>query len=122
MKISLNMGQEEGDSRAAQQRVLERDVLGAKAGDWNAKNSLVRLFTPLLASLAEKRTNDAALRNQLIEAGKQGLFDAARKYKPNVGIVHFRVFALDFIEAAMDHAARASSSSGGGFLSRLFGR
>ena len=124
MKIALNMGQSQDDSRAAQQKVLEHEVLAAKEGDWNARNSLARTFTPLLTSLAEKRTADAVKKNRLIEAGRTGLFTAAKKYKTSIGAEHFRVFALDFIESSMDRAATEydTGSKSGGFFARLFGR
>ena len=91
--------------------------LAAKSGDWNAKQNLAKEFTPLLVSLAERRSSDPSRVNALIEAGKTGLYKAATKYKPAMGAERFRIFALDFIEAAMDRGER-----GGGFLGRLFGR
>ena len=118
MKIALNLGQDgQQSSKAAADRVLERDIQAAKKGDWNAKHNLVRTFTPLLTSLAEKRSQDTAKMNQYIEAGKQGLFEAALKYKPVVGPDKFRIFALDFIEASMNRVDK-----GGGFWARLFRR
>jgi DNA-directed RNA polymerase specialized sigma subunit len=118
MKIALNMGQSvQPTSKDASDRALERDILAAKKGDWNAKHNLARTFTPLLTSLAEKRTNDVSNLNAYIDAGKQGLFKAAGKYKPSIGPDKFRIFALDFIETAMARVDR-----GGGFWSRLFGR
>jgi DNA-directed RNA polymerase sigma subunit (sigma70/sigma32) len=123
MKIALNMGGDANDPKAAQ-KVLERDILAAKDGDWNAKGNLARVFMPLLTSLAEKRTKDPARLNRCVEAGKQGLFHAARKYKSSMGPDHFRVFALDFIEQSMDRAVKAEETGPGqgGLLSRLFGR
>lgn len=119
MKISLNMGpQGPNAKRASQARVLEADILGAKRGDWNSKNNLVREFMPLLQSLAEKRTSDVAEINRYIEAGKFGLFTAAKKYKPSIGAQGFQVFALDFVVGRMDRATKG----GGNWLSRLFGR
>ncbi|OGV66536.1 MAG: hypothetical protein A2283_07345 [Lentisphaerae bacterium RIFOXYA12_FULL_48_11] len=118
MKIPLNMGNNGGQSsKAAQIKTLERDILATRKGDWNAKNNLVRTFLPLLTSLAEKRTSDVGHKNKLIEAGKEGLFIAARKYKENMGANKFQVFALDFIESSMD-----SSGKSVGFFARLFGR
>ena len=119
MKISLNVGQDGSNStRATQARILERDILAAKKGDWNAKNSLARSFLPLLTSLAEKRANDVGKINLFIEAGKEGLFRAAKKYKQSVGADSFQIFALDFIEAAMDRGIEGKQ----GFFSRLFGK
>jgi len=118
MKIPLNMGNNGGlSSKAAQIKTLERDILATKKGDWNAKNNLVRTFLPLLTSLAEKRTSDLGQKNKLIEAGKEGLFTATRKYKEHIGADKFQVFALDFIESSMD-----SPKNSGGFFARLFGR
>jgi len=118
MKISLNVGQDgAGSSRSAQARILERDILAAKKGDWNAKNNLARLFLPLLTSLAEKRAGETSKINLCIEAGKEGLFRAAKKYKPSVGADSFQIFALDFIEAAMDRGMSGKQ----GLFSRLFG-
>jgi DNA-directed RNA polymerase specialized sigma subunit len=119
MKIPLKMSQENGTSgHAAEAKVIERDVLAAKGGDWNAKNNLVRTLTPLLRSRAEKHAATPADLNRFIEAGKEGLSKAIRKYNSKVGGSHFQVFALDFIDQAMDREA----GGGGGFFARLFGR
>ena len=119
MKISLNMGpQGPKEQKASQARVLEADILGAKRGDWNAKNNLVRQFMPLLQSLAEKRASDQPQINRCIEAGKNGLFVAARKYKREIGPDSFQIFALDFIEPRMDKAAKGGS----GFFAKLFNK
>lgn len=118
MKIPLNMGNNGPQAgKAAQLKTLERDILATKKGDWNAKNNLVRTFTPLLLSLAEKRSQDVARKNKLVDAGKEGLFNAARKYKEGMGADKFQVFALDFIEASMDDIGKEV-----GFFARLFGR
>lgn len=119
MKISLQMDQQaSSDSPEARARVLEHDILAAKQGDWNAKNQLVRMFMPLLTSLAQKRTSDTAKINLLIDAGKKGIFLAAKKYKKDIGAENFQIFALDFVDKAMDQA----SSGKGGFFARLFGK
>ncbi|MDD4871725.1 MAG: hypothetical protein PHR77_14305 [Kiritimatiellae bacterium] len=118
MKIPLNMGNNGNQSsKAAQFKSLEREILATKKGDWNAKNNLVRTFMPLLISLAEKRSTDNAQKNKLIDAGKEGLFTAARKYKENIGAEKFQIFALDFIESNMDNLDKNV-----GFFARLFGR
>ena len=122
MKISLSMGQDGDQGRVAQLKALERDILAAHDGDWNAKNSLARHYAPLLNSLAHKRSQDTATVNKLLEAGREGLFEAARKYKASVGADRFQIHAVDFIESAMDRAARQGSGKGGGLLARLFGR
>jgi DNA-directed RNA polymerase specialized sigma subunit len=117
MKIALNMGNNGNQSsKAAQAKVLERDIMAAKKGDWNAKNNLVRTFMPLLTSLAEKRSKDLPSINNYIEAGKEGVFKAAKKYNPSVGAERFHIFAVEFIEKSMD-----KRDKGGGFWARLFG-
>jgi DNA-directed RNA polymerase specialized sigma subunit len=118
MKIPLNMGNNSNQSsKAAQFKILEREILATKKGDWNAKNNLIRTFTPLLTSLAEKRSSDPAQKNKLMDAGKEGLFNAARKYKESIGPDKFQIFALDFIESNMDNLGKNV-----GFFARLFGR
>ena len=118
MKIPLHMGQGEAQaSKEAQARMIERDLTASKKGDWNAKNNLTRTFMPLITSLAEKRTQDKATLNKYIEAGKQGLLQAIRKYRTGVGADKFQLFALDFIESSMNHADKPA-----GFFARLFGR
>lgn len=118
MKIPLQLGQNGTQSAAAAQaKVVERDVLAAKQGDWNAKASLTRTMTPLLVSLAQKRAADQPTVNALVEAGKEGLYRAARKYHSGIGAERFQIFALDFIEAAMDEHLK-----GGNWFTRLFRR
>jgi DNA-directed RNA polymerase specialized sigma subunit len=124
MKISLNLGQQQqqgGQSKVEQQRALEREILGAKGGDWNSRNNLARLFMPLLHSLAEKRAKDVPTLNRLVEAGKEGLADAAHKYKTSIGPDRFRIFALDFIEKRMDRELHGGGGIGA-FFARLFGK
>ena len=117
MKIPLKMGDNGTmSSRQAQAKVLERDVLAAKKGDWTAKNNLARSFDHLLSSLAHKRSDDPAEVNRYLEAGKNGLYLAAKKYTKSMGPSKFQITALDYIEKAMDQAA-----TGGGFFARLFG-
>lgn len=117
MKIPLKLGQSVTTSSiAAQAKALEQDVLKAKGGDWTAKKRLARTFSPLINSLAEKRSSEPAKINQYIEAGKNGLLTATKKYKKSVGAQNFQIFALDFIETAMNRVDK-----GGGFFSRLFG-
>jgi hypothetical protein len=118
MKIPLNIDRNGPQSgREAQAKVIERDVLAARKGDWNAKNSLVRTFTPLLTQMARKRTAEPAKVNTFIEAGKGGLLKAVRAYRPGSGADHFQISAARAIETAMDKVDR----KGGGFFSRLFG-
>ena len=104
--------------KAKQARVLAADIGAAKKGDWTARNNLVRQFMPLLQQLAEKRSTDMARINDYIEGGKQGIYSAAKKYKPSDGAEEFQVFALDYIEASMGRIDKG----GGGFLGKLFGK
>ena len=117
MKISLNLQQDGAAARAARGQVTDGEILAVKKGDWNAKHSLVRTFTPLLKTLAEKRSADVRQINKLMEAGTRGLLKAVKKYKPGSGSDRFQIFALNYIEAGMSRMQK-----GGGFLARLFGR
>ncbi len=119
MKIALNMGNSTNyqSTKEAQAKAVERDVLMTQKGDWNSRNNLVKTFMPLLTSLAEKRAGaNLAEKNKLIDAGKDGLLKAANNYKKSIGSDKFQIFALDFIEKAME-----KSQKGGGFFARLFG-
>lgn len=116
MKIGLNFdGKDEHSVKAAEMRSLERIILDAKKGDWEAKEMLFQKFRPLILSLVDKRTKDTQMTNKYMEAAKAGLISAASKYSASVGAEHFRIFALDYIERNMDHVAEH-----GGFFSRLF--
>lgn len=120
MKIALNMGNSTNyqSTKEAQAKAVERDVLMTQKGDWTAKNNLAKTFLPLLTTLAEKRAgSNLADKNAMIDAGKEGLYKAAAKYNKSIGADKFQIFALDFIEKAMD-----DSKKGGGFFARLFGR
>jgi DNA-directed RNA polymerase specialized sigma subunit len=117
MKIPLQKNELLGlNARSAENEALERAIRGCQMGDWNAKNSLARIFHPLLHTLAEKRVGagQTAEINKAMERGRQGLFEAAHNYKPSVGIQHFRIFALPYIEKHID--GRQS------FWSRVFGK
>ncbi len=118
MKIGLDMGGNDAAAdKAAENRHLENMILNAKKGDWEAKNAVAQKFQALLMSRAEKRSDDTARINTYLEAGKIGLNKACSKYKPAVGPSQFQIFALDFIEAAMDRVDK-----GGGFFAKLFGK
>jgi len=118
MKIPLNVNRSDGMSALAEQNhALGNYLLAAKRGDWDAKHAVVHTFTPLIRTMATRRTTDTTAQNALIEAGKQGLLDAIKKYRVSQGADRFQLFALDFIEARMNKPA----SVGGGFLARLFG-
>ena len=117
MKIPLNMNQSsKPTTMAAANRVLEQDILSAKKGDWTAKHALERTFMPLITQLAEKRSQNGIELNEYIDAGKRGLHTAAKKYKASVGADRFRIFALDYIEASMNHKDK------GGIFFRIFGK
>lgn len=116
MKISLNLNQNDYTTpEASREKAIDRDVEACKKNDWEAKNRLIQTFMPLLTSLAKKRTQETANLNRFIEAGKEGLIDAAKHFSPNSG-TKFQLFALNFIEEAMNRVNRP------GFFARLFGR
>jgi DNA-directed RNA polymerase sigma subunit (sigma70/sigma32) len=116
VKISLNLRQNDTSTpEANREKAIERDVEGCKKNDWEAKTRLIQAFMPLLTSLAKKHTQETALLNRYIEAGKEGLTDAAKNFNPNGG-TKFQLFALNYIEQAMSRVNRL------GFFARLFGR
>lgn len=116
MKIPLSMVQnEQVSAKQVQARALERDLLAAQKGDWNARNNLVKSFLPLITSLVEKRVTDVGQRNTLLEAGKEGLFKAAKKYRPG-NPEQFHIDVVSFIEDSLDRALKPR-----GFFARLFG-
>lgn len=116
MKIALNLRQDDQYNHDHdREKNIERDVMIAKKGDWEAKARLVHVFMPLLSSLARKRSQETTEINQYIESGKDGLMAAVRRYKPASGM-KFEVFALGYIENEMDRSSRP------GFFARLFGR
>jgi DNA-directed RNA polymerase specialized sigma subunit len=117
MKIPLNAGGAGGQaSAAARYQALERDLKAAKRGDWEARHRIEASLLPLLKDLAKKRASENGDINTLIEAGKQGIATAIKKYKAASGADRFQVFALRFIEDRMDKP-RASAR----FFARLFG-
>lgn len=116
MKISLNLNQNDYITpEASRERAIERDVEACKKNDWEAKTRLIQAFMPLLTSLAKKRTQETATLNRYIEAGKLGLTNAAHHFNAAAG-TKFQLFALDYIEQAMNRVNRP------GFFARLFGR
>jgi DNA-directed RNA polymerase specialized sigma subunit len=118
MKIPLNLRQDDGAHPTEDaDRAIERDVEACRHNDWEAKARLVSAFMPLLTTLARKRAPDIASQNRCIEAGKEGLVAAVRKYKSGSD-QKFRVFVVAYIESHMDRAR----SEGRGFFARLFGR
>ncbi|MBM4148189.1 MAG: hypothetical protein FJ224_04015 [Lentisphaerae bacterium] len=117
MKIPLNMNGEPvaGPDRLHRLAALTTAIAGARRGDWNSKRELLRMFHPLLGTLAEKRTSDPAEAARLVKAGEEGVVRAARRFPKDSAPDHFEVFALKYIEKRMD-------AGPGGWLSRLFGR
>lgn len=117
MKIALNGKREETQSGpAARTKALEKDLIAAKRGDWEARHRVERSLMPLLTSLAKKRSEDIPSINKHLEAGKEGIAVAIKKFKTGTHGDRFQIFALPFIESAMDKPKRS------GFFARLFGR
>jgi DNA-directed RNA polymerase specialized sigma subunit len=116
VKISLNLSQNDYSSpEATREKAIERDVEACNRNDWEAKTRLIQTFMPLLTSLAKKRTQETAILNRYIEAGKEGLTDAAQHFNAS-STTKFQIFALNYIEQAMNRVNRP------GFFARLFGR
>lgn len=116
MKIALNLRQDESNHpEADREKAIVRDVEACKRSDWEAKTRLVQMFMPLMTSLAKKRTQDTAAHNRYIEAGKEGLATATKRFRPGSD-GKFQVFALKFIDEAMERADKP------GFFARLFGQ
>lgn len=117
MKIPLGVQREAETGKQAENRQLTAWISASKKGDWEARKQLARAFAPLLQKLADKRAGgDTATRNQLMNQGREGLETAARKFDLRNGPQHFRIFALEYIEKAMDSPKRR------GLLTRWFGR
>lgn len=118
MKIPLKFAVEESvDDRHQQAKILEQEIKACQRGDWEAKSRLIKIFMPLLLSLAKKRSPENAKINLYVEAGKSGLAHAVKKYSSSIGPERFQIFALDFIEKAMNDSDKPK-----GFWSRLFGK
>lgn len=116
MKIPLKLADHDMHAGpSTQTRELDRDIRGAKQNDWNAKAKIHKTFMPLLTSMAQKRSSDQSRINELVDKGKEGLNKAAKKYNLNEGADKFRIFAVSYVEDAMD-------GKGGGFFSKLFGK
>jgi len=115
MKISLNMGElNPGGDKEMEAQALDRIIQGVRDGEFEARQTLVQHYMPLLQSLAKKRGNDVTEVNRLIEAGKRGLLNAAHRYRAGLGPDKFRLLAVDLIDRAMSGATHS------GFFSRLF--
>lgn len=104
MKVALSPDEIASlSSSGAHAEELAQAVSGCKLGDWEAKRNLERLFNPLILMLAVKRAgDDNALRNELVENGRAGLYQAAKRFPRREHVRRFRLFALEHIEAAMD--------------------
>lgn len=116
MKITLNMGQDKNAPNPGAQ--LKAVLDGVRTGDWKFKQQLTKQFMPLLTTMAEKRASDIPTINALIEAGTEGLQEAATKFGKNESPAKFQLFALNFIEKSMDGLNKAKE----GFFARLFKR
>lgn len=85
-------------------------------GDYQGANQLIREFDGLIRNLAERRAKGRPAEvARLVELGRDGLRKAARKFRLSAGAGQFQVFAVDYIQKAMDGKDK-------GFLARLFGR
>lgn len=109
-------GSVDPSGRNAELEFLERCLAKCQAGDLREHMQLARKFRPLIRTLAEKRAGgpeNVKEINRLASLGREGLYEAVLEYNPKVGIGHFRLFALDYIERAMDSKPK-------GFWQRLF--
>jgi len=113
MKIPLNLNLDPKE-RAEPGKYSEADIEACKRGDWEAKARIMNAFMPLISMLARKKGKDTSQINAMIEAGKSGILDAVREYKPSGDAKKFQVFALEFIERRM-------LGKKPGFWSSLFG-
>lgn len=118
MKIPLSRNDKETPTTgvAARNKALEKDLRAAKKGDWEARHRVERNLMPLLKNLAEKRTDNTAAFNRMIEAGKSGIATAIRKVNTDIPGDRFQIFALPYIEEAMDKSQKKS------FWQRLLGK
>ncbi len=65
MKIPLTSASHEGETPAVQKvRKLANDLAAARRSDWGARDRVVHHFTPLIRSLADKRTQDTVIVEQ----------------------------------------------------------
>ena len=95
---------------------LEQCLTQCRTGDLREHMRLARKFRPLIRTLAEKRAggpDQVREINRLCALGREGLYEAVLEYTDKVGVGHFRIFALDYIERAMDCRPK-------GFWQRLF--
>ncbi len=99
----------------ARAKALEKDIRAAKKGDWEARHRVERNLMPLLKKLAERRSSDTPGFNRMIESGKSGIVTALRKVPADIPGDRFQIFALPYIEEAMDKPNKQS------LWQRLFG-
>lgn len=111
MKIPISLIRDAVTPTGDHEHLIEQHVQAWRDGDWEAKTRLVQATGPLLLFLARKRGGtDAGLVNLYVEAGKEGLARAVRRFRPT-NRVKFHVFALSHIEKAMDKAAKELSAN-----------
>ena len=97
-------------------QALQRNLEAAKRGDWEAKKRVIASMNDVLQDMARKRAATTEDFNALLEAGREGVATAIKKYKLKNGAERFQIFAINFIEQKMDNP------SSGGFFAKLFGR
>ncbi len=117
MNANLKLhGSVDPSGKHSELEALENCIAKCQAGDLREHMRLARNFRPLIRTLAEKRAGGPANIkeiNRLCSLGREGLYEAALEYTQKVGGLHFRVFALNYIERAMDSKPK-------GFWQRLF--
>jgi RNA polymerase sigma factor (sigma-70 family) len=86
----------------ARARELERDlVIAAQRDGGEARDLLVEMFMPLVASMARRyRGNTALERDELLQAGVVGLLDALKRYEAELG-TPFWAYAAWWVRQAM---------------------
>jgi DNA-directed RNA polymerase specialized sigma subunit len=117
MNIPVKLhGSVDPSGRQCELESLGNCILNCQTGDLREHMRLARIFRPLIRTLAEKRAggpDNVKEINRLCALGREGLYEAILEYTPKVGISRFRVFALDYIERAMDSKPK-------GFWQNLF--
>jgi DNA-directed RNA polymerase specialized sigma subunit len=109
-------GSVDPSGRQSELESLGTCIQKCQTGDLREHMRLARIFRPLIRTLAEKRAggpDNVKEINRLCALGREGLYEAILEFTPKVGIAHFRVFALDYIENAMDSRPK-------GFWQKLF--
>ena len=114
---SYNQSFDPGGKRA-ELKQLEHCIALCQKGDLREHMWLARKFRPLIRFLAEKRAGgsyDIREINRLCNLGREGLYEAVLEFNLKSGAGDFRLFALDYIEGAMDNKPK-------GFWRKLFRR